>query len=119
MAEKKPDFDINAPAFVPKTNAAAPAPVTPPTPVIGIIYDGTDKGALSREFFLVEAETPNYRTVLPHGHITIDMQGSQNVSYTSRTGAKNGFVSTDQDWLAVQADSAPIYNAFLRYFGQI
>ncbi|MEM9059684.1 MAG: hypothetical protein AAGD13_04410 [Pseudomonadota bacterium] len=117
MAETPAKMNPEAAEFRPTVRAETPAPVRPPTPVIGVTYDGTDQGALTREYFLVEAETPNYRTVLPHGHITVDMSGMMNASYTSRTGAKIGSVLTPEDWLAVQADSAPIYNAFLQFYG--
>ena len=79
---------------------------------MGITYDGTDPGALNQEFFVVEAPTAQYRTVLPHGHITCHMDGSiANVSYTSRMGQKISYVSSETDWNAILADSAAVFNA--------
>jgi hypothetical protein len=85
---------------------------TPVAPVAaGIVYNGTDQGALNQEFFFVEAPTWQYRTILPHGHITLAMDGSiANISYTSRTGQKIAHVSTETDWNAIAADSAAVFN---------
>jgi len=89
-------------------SSASPSPSS-----MGVWYEGTDQGAINREFFFVEAQTQNYRTVLPHGHITYTMYGQvANVSYTSRENKKMPQVT---DWNLVQADSAPIYNAMVGF----
>ncbi|MEL7470397.1 MAG: hypothetical protein AAFN27_18225 [Pseudomonadota bacterium] len=119
MAEEKKGMNAEAANFVPAPpSKEKPKPATPPPPVVGVCYDGTDVGALNKEYFFVEAATTQFRTVLPHGHVTCDMYGNvANVSYTSRTGAKTHTVATMDDWAVIQADSAPIYNAFCGFFG--
>jgi hypothetical protein len=106
------------PAPAKKAKLSATAAVFEPssTPVAaiatGVVYDGTDPGALNQEFFFVEVPTLQYRTTLPHGHITCNMDGSvANISYTSRTGQKTSYVSTATDWNAILADSSAVYNA--------
>jgi hypothetical protein len=95
-------------------SAAVFEPSSTPVAAIamGVAYDGTDPGALNQEFFFVEAPTATYRTVLPHGHITCNMDGSvANISYTSRTGQKLSYVGTNTDWNTILADSAAVYDA--------
>lgn len=105
--DKKPIFNKDAPAFVPG-GAAAPAP---PPPAPAMIYDGTDEGALAKEFFVVESACEDFRRITPHGHVVYDMHGRlTNISYTSRSGAKIGSVVTQTDWATVRADSIPIHD---------
>lgn len=108
-------LQAGAAAFVP---AAAP-PAPPPVAVaLGYWVEGTDEGAMNREFFYTEAPTMAYRTILPHGHFTCDLYGQiANISYTSRLGAKIHHVLSAQDWAAVQADSAAIYNIMRQHAG--
>ena len=99
-----------------------PAVVAPPPPPVAVAMghwvDGTDQGALNREYFCTEAPTMLYRTILPHAHLTCHMNGQiANISYTGRMGAKIHSVQSPQDWAAVQADSGAIYNATRQYGG--
>ncbi|MGC4060868.1 MAG: hypothetical protein QM749_08450 [Aquabacterium sp.] len=95
----------------PVVSGAKPAAIS-----MGVTIEGTDDGALSREFFFVEASTPTYRTVLPHGHITLDMYGGvASITYTSRLNSKTS-VYQPNDWNVILADSAPIYNAMCAFF---
>lgn len=89
----------------------------PPPIAMGVVVDGTDEGALNKEYFFVEAYTQNYRTVLPHGHITMDMYNNvTSITYTSRTNSKTSIYQPN-DWNVILADSAPIYNAMAAFFG--
>jgi hypothetical protein len=86
----------------------------PSSSSMGLVIDGTDVGALNKEYFFVEGQTKDFRRVLPHGHATYDMYGQlANISYTCRNGTKIPQVT---DWNVVQADSAPIYNAMYAFF---
>ena len=100
-----------APSFKPST-------VAPPKPYPnGVTYDGTDIGALMKDYFVLETVSASFRTTLPHAHITVGMDGSTNVSYTSRLNVKIGTVSTETHWSTIKADSAPIYSGLFVFFG--
>jgi hypothetical protein len=95
----------------PVASSAKPAPIS-----MGVCINGTDEGALNPEYFFVEAATQNYRTVLPHGHITMGMfgQGITSITYTSRNNTKTKMLMPN-DWNVILADSAPIYNVMLDF----
>ncbi len=100
--------------------AAAFKPAPRPAQVNGVCIEGTDAGALNREFFYVEAQTERFRTILPHGHITCDMFGRiANISYTHRNGQKIATVFSEEHWLAIKADSGPIYNGLAQVVGRV
>jgi hypothetical protein len=105
--EKKTTFNLDAPAFT-------PASATPPARAM--VYDGTDEGAISKEYFVVEGPCQNFRTILPHGHIVYDMYGRlTNISYTARNGTKIGTVATPTHWATIRADSIPIHDGLAWY----
>ena len=98
--DKPSDLSPTAAVFKPR----APVPQ-------GWMYEGTDEGAINREFFFVEGQTQAYRQVLPHGHIVLDPYGGiSNISYTYRKSGKLGTVVTETHWNSIKADSTTIYN---------
>ncbi|MGS4948091.1 hypothetical protein ACVDG3_21710 [Meridianimarinicoccus sp. RP-17] len=105
--DKKTVFNTDAPAFTPSG-----AGTLPPAPAM--YYDGTDEGALAKEYFVVEGPCANFRTILPHGHVVYNMQHMlTNISYTSRNGAKIGTVANPTDWAKIRADSIPIHDCLM------
>lgn len=104
-------LSANAPSFKP-TTVAQPKPYPN-----GVVYNGTDEGALIQDYFILEAPAEKFRTTPPHAHITIGMDGHPNISYTSRTNAKIGTVASETDWNTIKADSPPIHNGLFGFFG--
>lgn len=105
--EQKPLNPQSKPFSMPVSSATQP-----PKNAGGLVYNGTDQGAMNKEFFIVEAQAHNFRTVLPHAHITCDFMGQMNLSYTARNSTKTASV---QDLSDIQADSASIYNAVTKF----